>query len=160
MGYIPDWRSLSKVDQEEFIPERRRLGIQRGRGSGGGGSGVGGSSITTNPNKLKQLQNLKKYKLTIKVLRKRKDPNYQYIDGAREYGNAYDQFGGHNSKKNNNKKRSTWLVGLSAWIWIITKVVQYLYYYNAMLTHGQTIHRQVCNIKSTDQRSVASEKRL
>ena len=70
----------------------------------------------------------KNYKRNIKeIKKKRADPDDQDSDGAKEedYDAGY-QFGGRNSKKSNKKKKITWMESIHGWMWIITKVVQYL----------------------------------
>jgi hypothetical protein len=104
-GYISDWRSLSKEERSKVVAERKRLGVQGGRG----GKGTSQSDIESD-NTVKQLREQnKKYKRKIKALKrvssKDDDEDDKDAESADEI-DAGDQFGGRASKKNAKKHRN------------------------------------------------------
>lgn len=105
-GHIPNWKSLSKEDQQKVKDERKRLGNTKG---GNKNNHKGGTMSKSDANQMKQLkaQN-KKYRRQIKAIKRKSkgDDNDDDSDGSDDGTDAGDEFGGRNSKKKkkgNNK---------------------------------------------------------
>jgi hypothetical protein len=100
LGYIPNWRSLSNADHDKVKEERKRLGLQKG-------AAKKGNSSAANSNRMKQLQaQNKKYKRTIKSLKRSSKAADTDDDSNDDDIDAGDQFGGRVSKKKTKKKKS------------------------------------------------------
>ena len=97
--FLPDWQSYPDGVKKKILSERRRLGIQLGRG--GHHNQTGNSKL----NKLKK--DNEKFKRKIKALQKlnpsadQDDDQSDNSDVDREPIDAGDQFGGKASKKKN-----------------------------------------------------------
>ena len=102
-GGDTSWKTLSQDDKNIVMNERNRLGKRGGKG------GKGGSvkhKAASDSNRLKQLDDQnKKYKRTIKSLKRRPSQadngDDKGTDNKSEDDDAGDQFGGRNSKRLN-----------------------------------------------------------